>query len=210
MIRNISFLICLLYAAGIFSSCTNRSDNGTNAEKDKLIDSLKNVIAQQEAPTLAEAEDFYSMQFLSTLNTLSEIRANRSNQLADRIESSLPDYLAHISTFNSSTMKTASFYIAGEYYKEVKKTPPAELSEHFEMAVKVPRVLSDSCYEEIKCNGGKGCVPWPTSLRAVDITKPNVMGWRYIVGSHCGFAWPKFWKPNCGQPVTGAACTGSH
>ena len=39
-------------------------------------------------------------------------------------------------------------------------------------------------------------------------TKPDPMGWKYIVDSHCGFKWPKFWKLSCGAPIGLVACTG--
>jgi hypothetical protein len=156
--------------------------------------------------TLQESQDLYSAEFLNMLNILSEIRAGRAEQLASTIESSIPQYLTQISGFNESAFKTVSFYNASMFYMKQDKTPPAEFEAQIKQAmIDSKTVLSDDCYDLFPTCVAVNCVPWPTSLRPVNINSPNPEGWRYIKNSHCGIAWPKVWR-GCGPPINGPAC----
>lgn len=156
--------------------------------------------------TLQESQDLYSAEFLNMMNVLSEIRAGRAAQLAASIESSIPQYLTQISGFNESTLKTVSFYNANLYYLKQDKTPPSEFESQIKQAqIDSKTVLSDDCYDLFPACVAPGCIPWPTSLRPVNINSPNPEGWRYIKNSNCGIAWPRIWR-GCGPPVNGPAC----
>jgi hypothetical protein len=102
-----------------------------------------------------------------------------------------------------------AFYAAGRLYEESGEEVPRDIRRHIDHAAELAQQhLSEDCYAETHCGGGVDCHRWPTSLPDIDPSTPNPMGWRYIIDSHCGFHWPRFWKLDCGQPKGLVACTG--
>jgi hypothetical protein len=162
------------------------------------------------AVTLREAQDMYAMQVLSLIYVAREIRKGRADELANTIEEALAGYLARISSFRETSLTTATYYTAGLLYKSAKKRIPRGLSKYISRAQRRIRAeVSEDCYELTTCTTVAcvaGCVPWPTSLRPVDVNKPSPVGWHYILNSHCGFHWPKFWKLDCCEPIGITQC----
>ena len=156
-----------------------------------------------------DTQEIYSRQLLDLLNVASEIRAGRAEQLAERIELSLEGHLNVMMEFDENIFKTATFHLANLHYESSGNEAPENLKVMLSKStIAMKQVLSDDCYAPVTCTGGADCHKWPTSLTAVDPDTPDPMGWHYIKGSHCGFHWPRFWKPACGQPLGLTACTG--
>ena len=157
--------------------------------------------------TQKDVEDMYSMQFLNMVNILRQIKSGNAEILVKEIESSIPVYLKHINTFEDSDLKAVSFYSAEIYYKSSAISPPSGFEIPFQHSrEKAGEILSKDCFELLSLCTAPGCTPLPTSLRPVDINRPNVSGWHYIVGSNCGVKWWRFWRPGCGPPLTGLPC----
>jgi hypothetical protein len=153
--------------------------------------------------SMEDIEHNYAMQVVNMVNIARQIRGGHAETLAKEIEDTLPNLLNHMLGFKETPLKAATLYAAGKLFKYSKKIIPDELARHIAIARKKQgEVLSDGCFEKLPiCTGGFGCVPWATSLRPVDVTKPNPNGWRYIIGSHCGWSWVKPWGPGCGEPL---------
>ena len=191
---------------------------GAWTQQDSLIaDKLSIVFDSPQSGELpdGETQNDYVAQVLNLVNVASEIRAGRANQLAESIESSLPDYLTSMAGFTTTPAKTAAFYAASRLLQTSKKPVPAGLQKLLNQAkAGAKQVLSEKCYELLLVCKEKGCIPIPTSLRPVDVNKVDPMGWHYLVDSHCGFKnWKrwKFWQfgQGCGPPLGITACTGS-
>jgi len=186
-----SFKLSIVLLVLVISACTQKKEKETPAPTEV---------------TLQQSQDMYSTEFLNMLNVLTEIRAGRAEQLAASIENSIPAHLGQIATFNESALKTVSFYSSELFYKKQGKMPPVEFETHFKQAeIDAKTVLSDSCYDLLPVCAEVDCIPWPTSLRPVNLDSPNPEGWHYIKDSHCGMDWPKIWI-GCGPPVNGPAC----
>ncbi len=156
-----------------------------------------------------DIEAVYTRQVLDLLVVARDIREGRTEDLADRIESTLEGHLSQMMKFQESPNKTACFYLADELYAASDKKAPETLKSALaESKTALKQILSKDCFAEASCGGGVDCHKWPTSLRPVDPDTPDVMGWHYIIGSHCGFSWPFFWKRDCGLPLGLKACTG--
>ncbi|MGA3372383.1 MAG: hypothetical protein ABSC48_11560 [Terracidiphilus sp.] len=159
--------------------------------------------SQVEATNTHEDIEFmYVMAVLSLVNVARQIRDGKGDDVAEHIEESLPSYLKTMLEFKENNLKTAAFYAGGKLIKsrhlEVEKRLESAIAGYTQ---EQGQVLSDKCYKLAKCGGGFFCWEAPISLRPVD---PNVVddqdGWRYIVGSTCGF---DVFKPSkgCGNPV---------
>jgi hypothetical protein len=182
---------------------------GNSAHRRSELGGHMEMVSNDPQASVREEQDGFAWQVISLISVAQDIRAGRAEDLAARIEDMLPTYLEVMADFDDSALRTVAFYAAGLLYAESRKQPPEWMSHVIGTAkTDISQVLSEDCFEEMRCKPGKGCVPWPTSLRAVDVSRPSPMGWRYIVDSHCGFSWPKFWKPACGAPIGLVACTG--
>jgi hypothetical protein len=158
--------------------------------------------------SLAAAQNTYSMQVLSLIHVAREIRKGRAEELASSIEASLATHLRRMSEFPEAPVTTAAFYTAGLLYRATETKTPAGLATPISTAgTKIKQAVSEECFELLDvCACGAGCVPWPTSLRPVNVNKQSEVGWHYIVNSHCGFSWPKFWRLDCCQPIGIVQC----
>ncbi|HTD38244.1 MAG TPA: hypothetical protein VK669_12070 [Candidatus Limnocylindrales bacterium] len=186
--------------------CTG--DEATSAQAAlELTQTAQNAVVPR--PPSASDQTKYAMQVLSLMHVAREIKAGRGAQLAASIEASTPDYLTPMADFAETNYTIGAFALADQQFKAENRTPPAALNAKLKGGRdKLAQVLSQDCFELIDCKE-PGCVPWPTSLRAANLNAPSPLGWRYIVGSHCGFSWPKFWKLDCGPPIALQPCTGS-
>lgn len=165
--------------------------------------------AYERAAEAAEGQDLYALDVLNLIHVANEIRAGRADKLAHRIEDLLPEHLREMGAFQESSVTILATHQAGQLLESSGKEIPADLKGRLAAAgEKAKQLLSEDCFVETVCDGGPGCHRWPTSLPDIDPTTPNPMGWRYIVGSHCGFRWPRFWKLDCGNPKGLVACTG--
>lgn len=172
---------------------------------------IKPIPPPETAPVEKDYQIAYALQVLTLISVAQDIRAGRASDLLQVIEDGLPAYLTTMVSHTDSSYRTVALHTGGQLYgpDAIKRFGPQVMASIQEAGTKLNQVLSDGCFKEIRCDGGKGCVPWPTSLRAVDVNTPDPMGWKFIVGSHCGFSWPKFWNLDCGPPVALVACTGS-
>jgi hypothetical protein len=170
-----------------------------------ISESAPALVVPRPKPNAAD-QTKYALQVLSLMHVAREIKAGRGTQLANSIDASLADYLTPMVGFRETNLSLAAFYLAGQRFRASNQTPPPVLSAKLKRAGD-GEVLSDGCFELMDCKE-PGCVPWPTSLKPANVKAPNPMGWRYIVGSHCSFAWPKFWKLDCGPPIALQPCTG--
>jgi hypothetical protein len=162
--------------------------------------------AGQESPgvmTKQEAEEFFSMQVLSMMNVAAEIRAGHCQQVLDRIEESLPANLEQMTSFEDSPVKVAVLNAAIKSYKASGKPVPAFLASIADrVRAAALGVESKDCFAFKKCSCFK-----VTSPEGVDVNTPDPNGWHYIIGSHCGFHWPKIWKMDCGEPTAVDPCS---
>ncbi len=156
--------------------------------------------------TKREAEEFYAMQVISMMNVAAEIRAGRCAQVLERIESSLPAGLEEMTKFEQTPATVAALNSAIKYYQHSGRPVPAFLAgvkDRVQSAV--AGLESKDCYAFKKCS----CLKlW--SPEGVDVNKPDPYGWRYLIGSHCGFHFPKIWKMDCGEPVGVELCNGEY
>jgi hypothetical protein len=144
-------------------------------------------------------QEAYTMRVMEQLSIAYEIRTGRANDLADRIEKAFPTYLKTISEFNHKEAVASAMAAAAKYYERSRKQIPAEIEPLLRSAQKR---VAGQCYDLVEvCRGGKGCIPVVTSLRPVDLRKPNDGGWE--PHGKCG-ATNKA-KP-CGPPLGVAAC----
>ena len=128
-----------------------------------------------------KSQDIYAMGVLNLVNIARQIRAGRAEQLADEIENSLLEYLEQMVNFRETSLTRVTIYAASKLFRFSKKEVSGNVRQLLSSSSeKVQGDLSNDCYKLLSvCNGGKGCVPWPTSLRPVDVDTPDPMGWRY-------------------------------
>lgn len=161
--------------------------------------------ASTSAPfNLTVAQDVYVKQVLNLIHIVNELRGGQSARLIETIEKSLPAWLEQMTAFKESNIKTATFYLAGLLLKQSKTQVSEKVAKKLKVAIDAhPTVLSQECFALLSsCS----CVPYPWSLRPVDSTKLDPMGFKYIIDSNCGHKPWKWWEP-CGEPVTGLACS---
>jgi hypothetical protein len=195
--------------AALTEDSTERVHAGEGAIDEKEEPTMQDAAGTRVSPETREGQHLYEMDVLNLIHIASEIRAGRAEQLAKRIEDALPEYLREMETFEESSFRTLAFYETGQLYATSKCRIPQDLEGPIETAeARVGEVLSDDCFAETVCNGGVDCHRWPTSLPDIDVNTPDPMGWHYILHSHCGFHWPRFWRLDCGVPKGLKACTG--
>ncbi|HEY6326818.1 MAG TPA: hypothetical protein VIW73_09950 [Candidatus Cybelea sp.] len=186
--------------------CTGDENETVNAA---LTLSETSAVAVPPQKPNRDGQNKFAMQVLSLLHIAREIRAGRGPQFAASIGSNLGDVLTPMLTFRQNNLTIAVFYLADRYYGSSGSAIPTNLGPALKAgSAKVNQILSQDCFDLTVCKS-PGCAPWPTSLRPANVNAPSPIGWRYIVGSHCGFSWPKFWKLDCGQPLALEPCTGS-
>jgi hypothetical protein len=162
--------------------------------------------ARKKSKLSAADQTRYAMDVLNLINVAREIREGRANQLADMIEESLPEYLHEMGDFKNSTVMCAAFYLTRVLFHKVGKPVPKGLAGLMAAYGNAPGGLSKTCHPLIKCKGGILCIKQVSSLQPVDVNKIDNQGFRYVIGSACGWKLPRLKKP-CGAPVTGEACT---
>jgi hypothetical protein len=195
------------------TACTG-SENSSTMPPTEATHAAPSYPPSGEVPD-EDTQNDYAALVLNLINIASEIHAGRANQLVESIASSLPEYLTSMSGFKDSPLKTATFAAAGQLLKTSNKAVPADLQAQVAAAgAKAKQVLSTDCYDLLTVCKEKGCIPIPTSLRPVDVSKVNPMGWQYLVGSNCGAKNWKRWKlwqigQGCGPPMAVRACEGS-
>lgn len=156
-----------------------------------------------------EGQDQYVLEVLNLVHVATEIRSGRADILASRIEDYLVQHLREMMTFVETPYRALAFNATGLLYDLAKKPIPSDLQVSVAAAQQAAAPnLSDGCFATTICNGDADCHRWPTSLPDIDTGKEDPMGWHYIIGSHCGFHWPRFWKLDCGNPKGLTACTG--
>jgi hypothetical protein len=147
----------------------------------------------------------YATQLLSLINVARQIRAGKAEKLAEQIESSLPDYLRQMADFEEVPPMRAPFYLSRLLYDAIGKKFPEDLRPLILKYGKAEGVLSDDCFALKKGCGGVLCWKDTSSLQPVDTSKKDPYGWRYVIGTSCGWELPTLRKP-CGPPLNGPLC----
>jgi len=185
--------------------CTDEENSSTT-----LVLTLNETSAVAPPASKPNADDQtqHALRVISLLHIAREVKAGRAEQVAASIRASAADYLTPMLAFDHTNLWIGAFYLGDVLYRSSGEPPPSHLAAALKGGrEKIKEVLSDGCFDLTVCKEN-GCVKWPTSLQPVNVNAPNPMGWHYIVGSHCGFSWPKFWKLDCGQPVALKPCMG--